>query len=137
MNNEKLQSIGNKLDISERDLENIRRQNRRYKFLYPMIGGIIAICSTIAGYLMGKNADAKLVSSETGAVYPYTLLSFAVGAPLTANLNSISRTKRLFILLTIIITVIVSIVGFTTAYDMARPVEYYSGAIRYGVYNKR
>lgn len=132
MNYEKLQDIGDKLNISEKDLKNIKKEKQKNKLLYPIIGAIIAICSTLSGFILGKNTEPKLVNSETGETYPYSLLTFAIfGATINLRKNS---SKKL-IIITIILTTIISIIGFVSAYNSAQPVEYYHGSIKYGVYN--
>lgn len=150
MNNEKLESIGRKLNLSEKDITNIKKARRKSKFLYPIVGGIIAMLSTVAGYLIGKNAEPKLVNIYTGKVlrgYPYFTPLFVYGSCIGSALvggsilgfsilKSKSKNERL-ILITILITMLVSIIGFICAYDFARPIEYYGQPPLYGVFSRR
>lgn len=132
MNNEKLKEIGGRLDISEEDLKNIKIEKQKFNLIYPIIGVIVAICSTILGYLLGKNTEPKLVNAETGKTYPYSLFSFAI---LIATINLRKNSNRKVIIISIILTAIISIIGFVSAYNSAQPIEYYHGTIKYGVHN--
>ncbi|MEW5760269.1 MAG: hypothetical protein AB1779_05850 [Candidatus Thermoplasmatota archaeon] len=133
MQNEKLIAIGNKLDVSPDDIEKIKKERRKWMFLYPIIGAIVIICSTVIGYIMGRSGPKKLVSSETGEVYPFAISTFAMVA--MAATDKTEKRHALITLITILLTLVLSIIGYATAYDMARPVEYYTGTIKYGVYS--
>lgn len=146
MNNDKLQEIGAKLNINENDLKGIKKEKQKDKSLYPITGAIISILSILLGYLLGKNAEPKLVSEKTGKTYPYSKICF--GIPLAFGFSSTlvglilalkiikSRTKyKKLILTTIVVTLIASILGFIIAFKMAQPVHYYHHEIDYGVYS--
>lgn len=136
MDNEKLRSIGDTLSISEDDIKNIKKEKRKSRFLFPIIGGIITILSTVAGYFKGKNAPPILVNRETGDVYPYAILGFAAAVGSSINPKGYQKYNKL-ITVTIIVTILISIIGFVTAYEFTRPVEYYEGAIMYGAFSKK
>lgn len=116
--NEKLQEIGNKLNVSKQDLRNIQKERIKGKFVYPIIGAVIVVCSTILGFFMGK-ANAGCTNCEG---YPYGV----VGA-----ISSVASKKKRFFLTTAIITVLLSVIGFATAYKTGQNMFGY--AIMYNV----
>ena len=136
MLNDKLQEIGNKLNVSEDDIKNFKRAKRKRKFLYPIIGGIIAILSTLSGYFMGKN---EMISG-----YPFqrTILCCSIGGAAVGSvtvmghlIGAFESKKLKFIWSIFVVTVFLSIIGFLSAYDIGEPV--YNGALLYGVYDKK
>ena len=129
MKNDKLEEIGDKLGVSNNDLKNIRREKQKSIIIYPIIGTIIAILSTIMGYILGKNSEPKLVSKNTGRTYPYSQvcfgipLVFGIGSTLVGLVSALkvsySNTKyKKLILMTILVTIIISIVGFIIAFNL-------------------
>ena len=152
MNNEKLAEIGSRLDVSETDMDGIRKRYRLTKIIAPIVGGLVAIFSAIFGYMAGNNdagtdaandAGAILVNSETGEVYPYMIPVF-LGVVGGMSASGLRRRTKLVIIASMILTAILTILGYMLAhgmaydnvYDAARGIEYYSGAIDYGVYSK-
>jgi len=150
---EKIGSIGQHLNISKEDIDELRQEKRRSLYLYPVIGAFLALIATLAGYITGKNADPKLVSSETGHMYPYsgafpgafgigsaivvTILGASagvVGVKLLKDSSSTRIYRRRIILLSIILTILFAFIGFKVAFSTTQPVEYYTGAIKYDVY---
>lgn len=121
--NRKLQEIGNKLNVSKQDVENIQKERMRRKFLYPIVGAAIVICSTIAGFFLGV-ANPVCINCEG---YPY-------GAAVIPSVAVSSKKKR-FILITAITTALLSVIGFATAYKTAQ--NMFSYAIMYSVYKRK
>jgi hypothetical protein len=135
MAGEELGEIGRDLGVSPGDIEVIRRERRRLRFLAPLAGAIVAIVSTILGFLNGRSGPIKLVSSETGAVYPFAIPAFILTAAAAPAVRRDRRSTALIV--TAGLTIFLSLVGYAVAYDMARPVQYYTGSIMYGVRNVR
>ena len=122
MANKKLQKIGEKLDVSEQEIESIQKENNKWKFIYPIAGAVIVVCSTILGFFVGK-ANGGCTNC---ASYP-----FAVVGALSAS--SVSKKKRFF-LITMIITILLSVIGFAAGYKTGQPM--FSYAIKYNVYKR-
>lgn len=120
--NEKLQEIGNKLNVSKQDLGNIEKERIKGKFVYPIIGAVIVVCSTILGFFMGK-ANAGCTNCEG---YPYGVAG--------AISSGVASKKKRFFLTAAIITVLLSVIGFATAYIAGQNMFAY--AIMYNVYKR-
>lgn len=120
--NQKLLEIGQKLDISKEEIKSIQKEKRREKIknklLYPIAGSIAVILSIVGGHLA-----AKTFKSPSGG-YPYSASVF----PFLAVIQKLERRK----LLALILTAIVSVVGFVVAYMLTQP--QFSRAILYNVY---
>lgn len=126
MNNEKLEEIGNKLNINEEDIKNIKKERHKYKIWHRITQTIIIIASIITGYLFGKYA-------YSGNTYPYINSSF-VGIAGVSKGNS--KFKRIMKINTII-AIILSIIGFIIAFRIGQSAgEVYGQGIEYGVYNR-
>lgn len=150
MNNEKLTEIGDTLEITEEDIREIRKEKFRIKLIYPIVvamEGIISIFSFVLGYNKGKDKSIKLVSADTGKVYPlseskfsyYPALYYVIGG--TVGLGSVialSKSKhKKFLIASIIVALIASILAFKHGFNLTKPmIQYYHGEIFYGVYNK-
>ena len=50
-----LQEVGNKLNVSSQDIENIRKKTSRSRIWYIIISAVIAILSFILGYFIGRS----------------------------------------------------------------------------------
>ena len=134
---EKLAKIGSKLDVTEEDISNIKRQYRLVKILCSIVGGMAVFLSAVLGYLTGKEEPIKVSIIHGGGGYPYaTTALFILGASLTASRKSIIRKRNLVLLVFTLLTFICSILAYAVAYDVAQPVEYYHLGIEYGVYSK-
>jgi hypothetical protein len=103
MVNKKLQQAENELGVSERDVAKIRRERIKRKLLYPIIGAIIVACAAGIGFLAGK---ANLFHSGG---YPYA----STGLALTAGPK---RKKKVFVLVTILLTVGGAVAAAIAAY---------------------
>ena len=120
--NQKLQEVGSKLNVSKEDIRNIQKEKIKGKFLYPVIGLIIVVFSTIVGFFMGK-ANPVYIKDYGG--YPFA-----------AGLIAATRTskKKKFFLATIIATILLSVIGFVAAYRAGQ--ETFGVAILYNVYER-
>jgi len=151
MNKEKLAEIGSKLDVSESDIASIRKRHRHARIIAPVTGGLIVFYSTVIGYIVGSasgtkagnDAWPKLVNSKTGEVYPY-MIPVLLGLASGISASDLRRKTKFIILFTSVLTVIFAVTGYLlahgmayeNAYEAARGIQYYSGAIEYGVYSK-
>ena len=99
----KLQQAENELGVSEKDVAKIRRERIKRKLLYPISGAIIVACVAGISFLAGR---ANLVHSGG---YPYA----ATGLALTAGPK---RKRKVFILVTILLTVGGAVAAAIAAY---------------------
>ncbi len=118
MYNEKLVQIGSKLNVSGEDIKEVQSHNRRGKIMSVIVGGGIATLSTIAGFLIGMS-----LAGSNG--YPYAVGGFA-------SVAQQSQGKK-YLVPSVIITAIVSIIGFLVAYNHAM----FGLAIDYGAYKSK
>jgi len=118
MVNKKLQEIGNKLGVSEKDIAYIRRQRIKRKLLAPLAGAIIVACSAGIGFLAG----AANPTSSGG--YPYA----ATGLALVAG----PKVKRGGLIL---VTILLSVVAAVAAYKAGQ--HSFHVAERYGVFSRQ
>jgi len=146
MDRDRLLEIGGQLGIPETDMNTMKRERLRERWLYPITGALVVAGAAILGFLTGKNADP----AQGGAGYPYSntasgAAALLCGLPLTALLTIIaalwfrknpamdtSKKKMVVVLLSLVFAVL----GFVITYGLARPVEYYEDAIKYGVYSR-
>ena len=148
MNKGKLQEIGEKLEVSQQDIDSIRKESLKEKWIYPITAVIVAAISAFLGWVVGKDNE-RLVSRDTGREYPYSsgigyLGIFIIGATefglgsLITFLKTLNKgtgeRKKVFVIM--ICIVVLSIFTFFVSYKLSQPVEYYSGAIDYGVYSR-
>ena len=112
--------IGSRLNVSENDVRNLRKERIKGKFLYLIAGLIVSGFSAIAGFLMGK-ANHVCVNCEG---YP-----FAAGLAVTGTLK-----KRKFFLATTAATLLLSVIGFMVAYRIGQ--NMFGVAIEYSVYRR-
>ncbi|KYK24242.1 hypothetical protein AYK26_06920 [Euryarchaeota archaeon SM23-78] len=122
--NQKLEEVGSQLDVSKEDISGIQKQRIKGKFLYPIIGLIIAGCATAVGFFMGK-AHPVCINCDG---YPY----FATAGLIASKVAS---KKKKFFFVTIIITITLSVVGFVAAYKTAQ--NMFGVAILYNVYKEK
>ena len=104
MGNKKLQQIGSKLGVSEKDIAAIRKERIKRTLRHLFIGAIVIACSSFLGFLIGTCSPA-----ENGGGYPYA----APGLGLIARPR---REKGLFVLVFILVTILLSVVGAMAAY---------------------
>jgi len=103
MVNKKLQEAGKELDVSEKDLAKIRRERIKRKLLYPVIGATIIACSALIGFFAGR---ANLFHNGG---YPYAVFGLAL-------IPGPKRKKKVFILVTVLLTVGGAIAAAMAAY---------------------
>ena len=107
MANKKLEEVGKELGVSEKDIARIRKQRLKAKLFYPILGAIIVASVAGISFLAGR---ANLVHSGG---YPYA----GTGLALTAGPK---RKKKVFILVTILLTVGGAVAAAITAYKVGQ-----------------
>ena len=151
MNKDKLKEVGSKLDITPQDMKNMRWERFRENWIYPLTGAVLVGFSAFFGWFFGRNRE-KLVSRETGEEYPFSpnlgVVVLVLGFPVLATGSAVAtylarkqegekrRTALRLGFLMVIISLVLSILVFMVVHDLSRPVDYYSGSIKYGVYSK-
>ena len=118
MENNKLQEIGDKLNVSSQEIKDIRKKNRRNlgnRIQYIIISALIAVISFILGFFTGQGT-----CPFTGS-YPYTSALFAPAA-----ITNQKRGSKIAVAL-------IAATGFLLAFKMS-PV--FGQAIKYGVYEE-
>jgi len=118
MGDKKLQEIGSKLGISERDIATIRKERIKSTVRHLFIGAIIVLVSSLIGLLVGAANPA-----EGGGGYPYA----APGLGLIAG----SKTRKGAFILVIIG---LSVVGAIAAYKAG---QRHAPVIEYNVFSRR
>jgi len=111
MANKKLQEIGSRLGISQKDVAAIRKERIKSTLRHPLIGAIIVLVSSLIGLLVGAANPA-----ESGG-YPYA----APGLGLMAG----SKTRKgAFILVVIGLSVVGAMAAYKTGQRHAPVIEY-------------
>ncbi len=123
MYNDKLVQIGSMLNVSGEEIKDIQSQYRQDKILSPIKGGIIVILSTTVGFVIG---------ASTAGCYNCDGYPFA-----SAGLASVAQQSQggKYLVPSVAITGIVSVIGFIIAYSLAQVMFGY--AIMYNAYRKR
>ncbi|MEM5855116.1 MAG: hypothetical protein QW472_02225 [Candidatus Aenigmatarchaeota archaeon] len=114
---QKLQEIGQKLNITDEDIKNIKKAGLTNKILYWITTAIIAIISFIIGFFAGK----VTCPSTGGGGYPY-----AAGLVIPNTLISKKRNSKIAILL-------LSVIVFLVAIKLSPA---FGQAIKYNVYKR-
>ena len=117
MSNEKLEEIGDKLNVSSQEIKDIRKRNLRNRILYIITSALIAVIAFILGFFAGR------LSCPTGGGggYPFSSALFAPAVITDQKPNSKSKIAIL----------LMGGIGFLLAFKMS-PV--FGQAIDYGVY---
>lgn len=116
MLNDKLQEIGNKLNLSDQDISDIERRRKMERIFKTFIMPIVAIFSFILGSIEGSWAMFY--------TYPYYISGFGM------SIQSIKKGK---------ISLKLAIIGALTstiAFLLGLFVGFFSSAIMYSVYHK-
>ncbi len=148
MKNDKLEEIGQKLDLSPSDVRKIGEERRKRKIYTTIVGGITAFVSFLAGLAIGLNSEPRMEYRG----YPYGVSGMwmpcglgCIGIPSlfigAGYLHLISRFNkkgkyRLVIHMLKFLFLVLSVIACIAGYHAGRPVEYYAGSIEYGVYTK-
>jgi hypothetical protein len=111
-----LEKIGSRLDLSDRDIEVLKRERRKWKFILILISVVIAVLSFIIGLLMGW--FLKGVDNDNG--YPY-----AVSAASFITISGARPNRWQIILL--------AFLGFISG--LSNPV--FGQSVKYGVYGPK
>lgn len=144
MNSEKLNEIGEKMNLSPNELKRIQKEYKRRKVYSLLTGCLMSIVSYLLGYLFGKRREARMEHHG----YPYGMSSmnyccigvpvFLAGSGLLLFLSYLEVKNRYKLALSIMITFffILTVLAFIFGYEAGQPVQYYSQAIDYGVYSR-
>jgi len=119
MANEKLQKIGKELNISERNIKEIRKEKIKKEVLYLISMTSIFLLSIILGFFTGKRAG-QIQNANT---YPFYVAYI---------LSSKSSKKGNNFLKHLIPTLLLSLIGFFVAYIVGN----FGEAILYNVYKR-
>jgi hypothetical protein len=119
MANKKLQEVGKELGVSEKDIARIRRQRLKARLFYPILGAIIVACFSGLGYV------AKDAGVYPG--YPYA----TPGLALVTGPEERKGGFKSFIF--ILLTTILSIIGFMAAYKAG---NHHGASPAYHVYSR-
>ena len=111
--------IGSRLNVSENDVRNLRKERIKGKLLYLITGLIVSGFSAIAGFLMGK-ANPVCVNCE--------------GYPFAAGLVATGTLKKRKFFLAAAATLLLSVIGFMAAYRIGQ--NMFGVAIEYSVYRR-
>jgi uncharacterized membrane protein len=119
MDNQALQKIGKELNISDKDIKDIRKAGFTSKILYWIITAIIAIISFIIGFLVGRGTLIPSGGGPSGG-YP-----FAGGLVIPSALSGKKRSSKIAILLTsatafLIAIKVYPVFGQATLYNVYR-----------------
>ena len=115
--NKKLRQIGQRLDITERDIKDIGKAGIASKILYWIITAIIAIITFIIGFFIGQG---NCSTSDNGG-YP-----FAIGSMIPGVLAGKRRSSKIAILLFSMVAFLVAIKAYPA----------FGQAIKYNVYRR-
>ena len=117
MVNEKLQRIGKKLNVLNKDIKSISKKGIARNILYWIIGVLVAILSFILGFFVGKTKCPSLYS----AGYP-----FAMALAIPSVLNNKKKSNK-------IVALLISAMIFLVA---LKSVPAFGEAILYNVYKR-
>ena len=125
MFDKKVQQLGNELGVSEKDLADIRRARLKRKLWYAAVGAIIVACSAGIGFLAGT------ASRDSGG-YPYA----APGLALVAG--PIKRKRGLFVLVTVLLTVVGAVAAGVAAYKAGQHSSFhFGGTAMYSAFSRQ
>ena len=127
MVNEKLQSIGQKLNVSGQDIKNIQNTAIKEKltrfFIHPILRAVLLLILSILTFIVG----ISLGGGCTNCVgYPYYA---ATGLAITPR-----KRKGSIPIVTVIAGLLIPIVTFMTGYLVGR--TFFSYAIMYSIYKR-
>jgi len=114
----KISKAGKALGVKPKDVKDIKKQRCKAKLVYPIAGAIIAVGSTALGFLAGK-ADPICTNCDG---YPFAAAAAVV------------PTKNRPLLVAILVTALISVIGFAAAYKTGQSIFAYG--IRYNVYKR-
>ena len=127
MNNNKLNEIGEKLDISKKDIKKIKKEKQKRKIQFKINHIILYFLSIFFCFFCGINGF------PLGNSYPFINTSFTI----IAGFSIVRSKDKKFLKVNKILTIILSIIGFLIGFGMGQKVnELYSSVAEYGVYIK-
>lgn len=119
MANKKLQEIGSKLGVSEKDIADIRRQRIKRKLLAPLIGAIVVACSAGIGFLAG------VATPTDGGGYPYAATGLAMVGGAKVKKGGL-----------ILVAVLLAVIAAVAAYRAGQHSSFH-GVEEYGVFSRQ
>ena len=148
---EKLDEMGKKLDITRKDIDRMKGERRKKRFIYPFLLAIASGFTALAGCLKGNGGNGTMNESlnennSGGGIYPYMIPTFIGLAGMGMVVTRKIDWKRYGILLITVVAVIV--IGFFLLIKGTGMVEAMEDAVRnesmgnfseaedYGVYSK-
>ena len=157
MNKENLEELNQELGVTPADRKALWWGKLKENWFYPVTTLILTAIAAFLGWLDGRN-DEKLVNRDTGREYPFNMvfdipfkggLAFLlIGLPSMGISGVIAalkarkeqgekREQTLRVgLATALILAILVVVVYIVVYKVSQPIEYYSGAIEYGVFSQ-
>jgi len=120
MANKKLEEVGKRLGVSEKDIARIRRQRLKARLFYPILGAIIVACFSGLGYMASESGG--------GSGYPYA----TPGLALVTGPRRKEEGFRSFIF--ILVTALLSIAGFVAGYKAG---HHHGGSAMYHVFSRQ
>lgn len=147
---DRLNEIGMRLNVSPADVDSMKRERRKKRYIYPLLAVITGAAAALMGCLGGGGGKESTVNEtgggETSGTYPYMIPSFfgltAVGMIFGKKMN----WKRYGILiLTVVAIVVIGAVMVFKGSGIAEAVEStvrngsaenFSEAVDYGVYSR-
>ncbi len=115
---ESLDSIGSRLGLDPEDIQDLKRDRRKWKVIFWVTGVIVVILSFIVGFYLGWFVR-KEVDPDSG--YPYA------SSTLTMAGNTFASSPGFWSILPL------AFFGFLTG--MSSPI--FGQAVKYGVFNRR
>ena len=148
VNKDRFRELGSGLDITPKDINTMKKEKFKERFIYPITAACVALLSAFLGWFFGR-FDERDVSRDTGKEYPFTTSTrytltgcFGITALGIGMFIGILKARnkegkeKMKIFGAIIIMVAAAIIIFFVTYRFSQPVDYYSGAIKYGVYSR-
>jgi len=139
MNSEKLNEIGEKLEVTPEDTARLRKRKLLMRIFAPVIGALAILASLVGGlslkrgtssYPYGSSSSSPVICGITGLV---SLVSMGVLVAMVGK----SRKDRLpykFLIGVVAVTFFLSIIAFITGSAVGE--DNFSGAPKYGVYSR-
>lgn len=148
MKEDRLNEIGMRLNVSRADVDSMKRERRKKRYIYPLLVVITGAAAALMGCLGGGKESTvnETGGGETSGTYPYMIPSFfgltAVGMLFRNKLN----WKRYGILILAVVAIVVmGAVMIFKGSGLAEAVEgsvrngsaeNFSEAVDYGVYSR-
>ena len=133
------------MDVTDNQIRKIKKEYRRKKIFTFLIGGLSSILSYLIGHLAGKYREPRM--EHRGYPYGWSSMFFcSIGASVilagggwVALMSHLERKNKYDLAFNLIVMsfIIVAVLSLLFGYHQGQPVEYYSEAVKYGVYTKK